>query len=309
VSLPERFTLELSGAYARGVVIERDDGRSDLEGFTDTQLRLARTFGRDRLTVALIGLIPTGHSRHTEEEARVADAMSADLLPFRVGNWGTGGGLGFSVAYAVKTGGFGLGASAGHVFAGDFEPFDQADALVYHPGDETTLRLAVDRTVGRGGKAALQGTWQHYDDDRLAGANLYRAGDRLQLIGSYQTTLGRSTALGYAGLLHREHGTSFDDVAPGTPVQDLWLWGAGLRTPLGRRASFTPSVEGRVFRNEDGEGQGWYAGAGTSFEAPIGRLVLIPSLRGRLGNVVVAEGSESRIMGGEVGLTLRVPLR
>lgn len=308
VQLPHRLSLEVAGAYARGLVIERDDGRSDLEGLTDTSLRLARTFGRDRVTLAMIARLPTGHARHTEEEARVADALSADLLPFRVSNWGTGGGIGFSAAYATRFAGFGVGATAGHVFAGEFEPFAEGDALTYRPGDETTLRLAVDRTVGRAGKLSLQGTWQHFDEDEFAGENLYRAGDRLQVIGAYQTVVGRSAATLYAGLLHREHGTSLDPAAPGSPVQDLWLGGAGIRLPLGG-ATLTPSVEGRLFRSEDGRGQGWYAGSGLALEVPVAGLVVAPTVRGRLGNVVIAEDAESRIFGGELSLTLRLPVR
>lgn len=307
VRLPGELTLELSGAYAHGTLIERDDGRLELSGLTDTQLRLARTFGRDRLTLAVIAALPTGHGRHTEAEAQVADAVSADLLPFRISHWGTGGGVGVAAAYAVRAGGFGLGASAGHLFAGEFEPFAEADALAYRPGDETTLRLAADHTVGRSGKAALQATWQHFAEDELGGDNLYRAGDRLQLIASYQGALGRSTGLVYGGVLHREHGTSLDPAAPGTPVQDLWLGGAGARIPLGRGA-FTPSVEGRVFRSGDGRGQGWYGGVGTAFELPAGPLVIVPSLRARLGRVVALEDAESRIAGGEAALTLRAPL-
>jgi len=309
VALPSRFSVEVSGAYARGLVLERDDGRSELEGFTDTQVRLSRVFGRDRLTLALIAALPTGHATHTEEEARVADAVSADLLPFRVSNWGTGGGVGLSAAYAVRAGGFGLGLAAGHLFAGEFEPFaDTESSLRYRPGDETTLRVAVDRSVGRSGKASLQTTWQHYAEDQLSDENLYRAGDRLQVIAAYQAGLGRSTAVVYGGLLHRENGTSFDEAAPGSPVQDLWLGGAGMRMAWGR-VVFTPSTEGRVFRSEDGTGQGWYAGAGAGFEFPVGRLVVAPTLRGRFGNVVAAEDAETSLTGGEVSLMLRMPIR
>jgi hypothetical protein len=309
VALPARFSMELSGAYARGEVIERDDGRSTLEGFTDTQLRLSRVFGRDRLTVSLIAAIPTGHATHDEEEARVADAVSADLLPFRVSNWGTGGGLGLSAAYAIRAGGFGLGLAAGHLFAGEFEPFADTEAeLRYRPGDETTVRVALDRTVSRSGKVSLQTTWQHYAEDQLSDDNLYRAGDRLQLLAAYQTGLGRSTGVVYAGMLHRENGTSLDATAPGSPVQDLWLGGGGLRMALGR-VMFTPSVEGRVFRSEDGTGQGWYTGAGAGFEVPVGRLVLVPTVRGRFGNVVAAEDAETGLSGGEASLMLRLPLR
>jgi hypothetical protein len=299
------FAVEVSGAYAYGVLERRDGTLARLGGFTDTQLRLARTWGRDRLTLALIAALPTGHATHTAEEAEVADAVAADLLPFRVSNWGTGGGVGFSAAYATTAGGMGLGVSGGYVVAGDFEPFGDLDeGLRYRPGNEATLKGVVDRTFGRSGKASLQATWQHFEDDELEGRNLYRAGDRLQVVASYQGALRTATGLVYAGLLHRERGTSLDPAAVGTPVQDLWLGGAGVRIPLGRVA-LVPSVDGRVFRSDDGEGQGWYAGGGVSFELGAGRLALVPSARARFGNLVVQEGVESRITGAELGLTLR----
>ena len=66
--------------------------------------------------------------------------------------------------------------------------------------------------------------------------------------------------------------------------------------------------EGRLFRSEDGVGQGWYGGAGIGLEIPAGRLVVVPTLRGRAGTVVALEDARSRILGGEVGLTLRLPI-
>ena len=308
--LPARLALEVAGAYAHGgVALDGDDGRATLSGLTDTSLRLSRTFGRDRLVLALIGQVPTGHTRHTEEEAVVADAVAADLLPFRISNWGAGGGIGFSAAYAVTAGGFGIGVTGGYVLAGEFEPFAEADApLSYRPGNETTLRVAVDRSMGRSGKAALQATWQGSDDDQIDGTNLYRAGDRLQVVASYQAAVWRGTGLVYGGVLHRENGTSLDPAAPGTPVQDLWLGGAALRFPRGR-ASVTPSIEGRVFRSEDGEGQGWLGGAGVSVDVPAGPVTLVPSLRGRVGNLVVAEDVETRLTGFEVGLGVRMAVQ
>jgi hypothetical protein len=192
------------------------------------------------------------------------------------------------------------------VVAGEFEPLDAApDALEYRPGNEATLRVAVDRTLGRSGKAGLQATWLHYDTDELGGHNLYRAGDRLQVVASYQAALGRANGVLWGGLLHRENGTSLDPAAPGTPVQDLWLGGAALRLPFGR-AAVTPTVEGRLFRSDDGRGQGWYGGAGLLMELAAGPLTLLPSVKGRLGNLVVAEGLESRFSGLEAALTLRV---
>jgi hypothetical protein len=298
-------SVEVSGVYAYGVVERRDGSWAHLHGFTDTQLSVARAWGGDRLTLALVALLPTGHATHTAEEARVADAVAADVLPFRITNWGTGGGVGFRAAYAGRAAGFGVRLSGGYLVAGDFEPIDgQEEPLRYRPGNEATLKAAVDRKLGRGVTAMLQAAWQRFADDELGGRNLYRAGDRLQVVASCQGASGAARWLAYAGLQRRERGTSFEAAVPGTPVQALWLGGAGVWVPLGRVA-LTPSVDARLFRSEDGRGQGWYAGAGATAELEAGRVMLVPGARARFGRLVAEEGVESRVGGVEVGLTLR----
>ncbi|MDB4950017.1 MAG: hypothetical protein JWM27_2666 [Gemmatimonadetes bacterium] len=299
-------TLDVSGAYARGSLTREDGTTATLGGLTDTQVRLARTFGRDRVTLALAGSIPTGHSRNTPGQAEVANAVSADLLPFRISNWGTGGGVGLSAAVAQRWRGFGIGASGGYTVARSYEPFSETDGgtLAYRPGDEARLRVAADHGVGRSSKAALQVTWQHFDTDRFGGANLYRAGDRLQAVASLQGVLGGYNAVAWGGLLHRGHGTSLDARSPGAPVQDLWLGGAGLRVPYGR-AAVTWGADGRLFRVADGQGQGWYAGIGGTGEVPAGRLTLLPAAHLRLGRVVAAADRRSAVRGVDLGLSLR----
>ncbi|HEX5726279.1 MAG TPA: hypothetical protein VFX98_12480 [Longimicrobiaceae bacterium] len=307
--LPYGVGVEMAGAWARGALQRRGGTLAHLSGLTDTHLRVWRTFGRDRLTLALIAQLPTGHARHTAAEAEVADAVAADLLPFRVSNWGTGGGVGMSAAYAARVAGFGVGASAGYVRAGRFEPFaEAADDAAYRPGDETVLRVAADRTVGRSGKAGVQATWQHYAEDRFAGRNLYRAGDRLQVVASYRAGVGPATGVVYGGVLHREDGTSLDLAAPGTPVQDLWLGGAAARFAFGWGA-ITPGVEGRLFRSGDGRGQGWFGGVGATAEIEARRFILLPTARLRLGEVVVDDDADTGFTGVELGLTVRRSLR
>ena len=67
----------------------------------------------------------------------------------------------------------------------------------------------------------------------------------------------------------------------------------------------TPRVDVRVFRSEDGVGQGYVAGVGAAYEVRAGSVTLAPSVTGRIGQVTVREGQESGITGFEAGLTLR----
>jgi hypothetical protein len=68
----------------------------------------------------------------------------------------------------------------------------------------------------------------------------------------------------------------------------------------------------RVFRAEDGASQGWVASGGTSLDVRLTgnstsrRLVLSPSARVRVGNVIVEEGAETGFLGWEAGLILRL---
>ncbi len=300
---PAGVSVEVSAAWARGELTRADGTTATLEGPTDTYVRVARTFGRDRLTLALLGAIPTGRSTQTQDEAAVADAVASDLLPLRVSNWGSGGGVGVSAAYAVSAGGFGLGVSGGYTMARAFEPADGQPAQ-YRPGNEALLRVAADRTLGRGAKASLAVTWQGFGADELEGRNLYRSGDRLQAIASLQGVAAGMQTLVYGGLLHRENGTVLDPGAVGAPVQDLWLGGGGLRisTPWG---AVVPSVDARLFRSGDGRGQGWYAGMGGSAEVRFRGATLVPSARLRVGEIVAAADRDSGISGFDLGLAVR----
>jgi hypothetical protein len=311
VGFGARTALEVSGGYAYGVVLRSDGGQSDLRGLLDTDVRLSRTFGRDRVTLAVVGTIPTGKDALTVEEADVADAVAADLLPFRVSHWGSGGGIGATAAVAIPVGRASVGLSGGYVAAREYEPFAEGDGvgerIVYRPGDHVVLRAAGDHPVGRSGQASLALTWQRHDDDRIAGRNLYRAGDRLQAIASYRTALGGATALAYGGILHRQRGVSLDEASPGVAVQDLWLGGLAVRTRLGPGWA-TWVADGRVFRSGDGQGQGHYAGAGATMEFPAGPLSLLPGARLRFGNLVVDDDTETRFGGVELTMTARLRL-
>ncbi|HEX2091083.1 MAG TPA: hypothetical protein VHG28_01730 [Longimicrobiaceae bacterium] len=295
--------LELSGAFARAALTRADGSRSTLSGLTDTELRVLLPIARDQVTLGAVLVLPTGSATQSGEEAEVASVVASDLLPFRISNWGSGGGAGVNLAVARPVGYFGVGLNAGYRATREFEPL-RDDELTYRPGNEAYLRLAVDRSFGRARKATLQVSAQRFADDELDGRNLYRAGNRYQVIGSYAFPGGsRSGAVVYGGVLRRENGTSLDGLQR-YPSQNLLLLGGGMRMPLGRGA-LLPSVDARVFRSSDGVGQGYVAGAGGSAEWPLGSATLVPSARLRLGRVLVADDVETGLAGVDLGFTIR----
>ncbi|MGH7460531.1 MAG: hypothetical protein ACREMA_05830, partial [Longimicrobiales bacterium] len=103
----------------------------------------------------------------------------------------------------------------------------------------------------------------------------------------------------YAGLMHRSE-SAFVDGSQDFAAQDLMVAGAGFRLPAGGFA-FLPSADVRVFRRADGVGQGYVFSAGSAFE--FGSVV--PTIKARVGNLIVNDQTETSFFGGEVGLALR----
>jgi hypothetical protein len=299
------FIVELSGAYAFGTLLDTDGKRSSISGLTDTSLRMALPLAGEHITLATTVYLPTGNATQTLQEATVAGVIAADLLPFRITNWGSGGGFDASATLAFPVGGFGVGARFGYSAAREFEPLENGPTVFsYQPGDLKYVRIALDRTIGASAKASVSASMQQFDDDAFNGANLYRSGDRWEILGSLDLAAGdRASASLYGGLLHRSR-SAFLNGTGQIADQDLIVAGAGLRIPL-ERALYLPSADLRIFRSADGLGQGYMVGLGTAMEFPFRSALLIPTMRGRIGRIVVNDQNRSGFIGAEAGFALR----
>lgn len=302
-NLSRQLTLAVSGAFANGRLERADGTTSTVSGLTDTQVRMTLGLGRDLVTITGIALLPTGKSKLTLDEVDVAGAIAADVFPFAISNWGSGGGFGLSTAVAYPLGsGFAGGLSVGYVVAREFEPI-QDNQFSYRPGNQLHVQAAIDRTFGSAGKVALQLSMQKFQDDQLDGANLYQAGDRWQATGSYAFAAGaRSSGIAYVGYLRRQHGTYIDENRI-APAQNLAFAGIGLRVPAGTGV-LEPRVNIRVL-NTDGDSKGYTTGIGASGDWTVGAVSLRPSALARFGSVTVNAGQKSGFTGFDLGMGLR----
>jgi hypothetical protein len=301
--LMRNLDVRIASAFAQGT-LTRADGESTLSGVTDTEVRLTLGVRNDMLRVSAVGLLPTGVAELTPEEMDVAGVVAADLLPFAISNWGTGGGVGLSAAAAVPLrDGTALGLGAGYVLAREFEPVAET-SFAYRPGSQLHVRAAIDQSVGASGKASVQLVFQRFGTDEAGGTNIYQAGDRMQVVGSYAFAAGTSASgIAYAGYLRRSTG-EYTTVAIVTPAQDLIYGGVGFRLPVGSLV-LLPTIDGRVLGNEDGIDQGFTMSAGVGAEIPLGSARLVPQLRGRYGSLTVRSGQESGFTGVDAGLSIR----
>lgn len=306
--------LELRGTYARGS-LERGDGTEaiSLAAFTDTQLRLTVPLvGADVVTLGAILSLPTGQATLTGEEALLAGAVAADLLPFAVSHWGSGGGAGVSVGVHRALGAVDLRVDGSYFAAREFEPFVR-DTFVYRPGDQLYLNASATYAISSSSTAELQVSAQHYGEDESGGSNLYQSGARYQAIGSYAFSVReRSSGILYVGLQHREEGSYLFDQFPTiptdglgeTPSQNLFMAGLGARLSRGRNV-WIPSVDARLLRRDDGIGQGHLSGVGIALERRLGHLTLVPSARARFGYLLVREDTDTGLYGADLGLSMR----
>jgi hypothetical protein len=303
VPLVAGLNLDVSGAFARGE-LERPDGTvTTLSGPTDTRMRLGTdALLNHRLSLAAVAVLPTGKGSFSGDEAALAGILAADLLPFSISSWGSGGGLGGEAAF-IHTTGFGSVSIAGaFVVPGEFDPLE-AEAFRYRPGPILQVQAGANRNVGSASRLTVQAAFQRYGDDQLEGQNLFRSGNRIQLVGSYAFPVGRGRQFDCLWRISTPH----PGVLPGQPGNPALAGPVLCRhrtSPALAGSVLAPSAEVRVLRREGGEDQGLLAGVGTSLEMPAGSLLLVPSVRFRFGRALIREGRSSTFIGFDAGLRL-----
>lgn len=303
VALSDQLTVEAGGYYARGEV-DRPGGRtSELSGLTDINVRASLKLADDRVTLTALGRLPTGEEGYTVRELDVLGVVASDLFPFRVSNWGTGGGLGFRASAGQELGSVSTAVSVGYFRSGEFDPLEE-QLVSYRPGDNLQVQAAASAPVGPAGQLSFQAGYQWFADDQLQDTNVFEPGSRWNVRSRYSFPVGRRAAGYVYGAFHRrDRGVPIELFRP-SASQDLVLAGGGLRLRVGG-VRVRPTVDARLLRRGDGTSEGEAIRVGGEAEWRLEGVTLIPSLRGHLGSLTVREGTSSGFVGLDIGLTVR----
>jgi hypothetical protein len=299
-------------AYARGAA---NFGGTEytLNGLVDTRVRLNWTV-RPWAVVTVGANVPTGNPSHDPNEARVASMLSTELLGFQEANFGLGFATTTGVATAYRSGDYGLGFGASYRAASGFEP--SADtAVTYTPGDELRLRVALDRDFG-GNRFTLGGTFQTFRTDELDGRNLYQSGKRWRGDVSYSfRTSANATWTAFVSDVYRDRGDAIISYVDGTGTardstfqtgyQNIVVGGVRGSWRLSPALTIRPMVDARIQTREQEDGEGWLVGAGGDVPLRWGIIDVFPSARAMLGSLSDAAGDGHRVLGAELGLTMR----
>ena len=306
VSIPLRgVRFDLTGALARGELTRSDGSHAAFTGPTDTRIALTLPVGDRIAEVTAFGVVPTGAGISTRSAADVAGVIAADLLPFAISHWGSGGGAGVAAAVRQPLGMAQVAFGASYMVTQAHDAADHVGLVDYRMGDQLGLQLGVESPLGRRGVASFDLRFQRSADDQLASSNLYRAGNRFQALGSYAFSLGSaSSGVLYAAGHHRQRGEALLDTSRDSPAQDLVLAGAGLRLPVRGSTMFLPQVDARAYRTEDGAGHGYLGAATAAVEFNRGLMRVEPRVRGQMGRVLMGGGRSSGVIGLELGVTV-----
>ena len=77
-----------------------------------------------------------------------------------------------------------------------------------------------------------------------------------------------------------------------------------MRVPIRSGIVLVPSADGRIHRTGDGVGQGYLGGIGAALEIRSGAARITPAGRGHFGNVLIREGTDSRILGLDLSMAI-----
>ena len=317
IPMGDAISLDVAATWAQGTV-ERDGTRFTLQGVTDTRLKLS--WSATPWALLSVGAsLPTGNSMHDGQEAIVASVLSTDLLGFREATWGTGPAITSAIATARRVGAWGIGIAGAYSVRGEFEPSDDLD-LTYQPGNETRLRIGLDRNIGNS-TFTMGGTLMEYSSDQANSRNLFQAGRRMSFDATYAFRAAAGVWTIYATDLVRENGdltlsivndvgASVGDTAIVTAKQNLFVAGFVGSLGMGGGFIFRPHVDFKLQdRTEpDGrdEGSGWMLSAGGDFPIRIfGAYDFFPKARFLYGSIINRDGDGVRVIGAEFSGTVR----
>ena len=241
----DRLTVDVSTAFASAAVKTVSSGDISLSGFVDTDIRAAYTAIPGRLTLTLVGTVPTGKATVADSVLPLFGALATDVLDFATPSFGGGGGLTGGAATAFKLGqSWALGAAASYHHNGSYIPVTGGGTLT--PGDDIRVRIGTEGPLGGGKYFRGAFVFTASGHDTTAGGAAAFAGDRTLLYAMVSMPLGRGSLsiFGFDMLRLRARGiptTSSGAVA--IPKGNVLSLGARLDRPLSPVLTLSPHVD------------------------------------------------------------------
>lgn len=299
LGLSERFSMDVSTAFASSSASGAGTPTSSITGLTDTQLRGNLGLGDNMLVTFGLNL-PTGRYQIPEAEQEAAGQIGNDFLNYAISSMGSGLGLTGGLAYARPIGDWNLGLGGSVRKATEFAAFsvDSTD-FRFTPADEVRVRLGLDRPLGDG-QVEFGLSFSSFGKD-IADTTAVSTGDRLTLTSSmYFPVRGVDVFVSVWDLV-RFAGQQVGGVAP---PENVFNFNTGLSFEWGRLL-VQPNLETRLWM-VDGTKAGNLVNVGVRGRVGIGSLGVYPSVGFSTGTLFsTTDGSETPLTGFRGSLTVR----
>lgn len=299
--LGERFSMDISTAFATSQVKADDSVASEISGLTDTQIRANYRFGADNVLLTFGVNLPTGQYGVETDQLEAAGQIGNDFLSYPISSMGNGLAMTGGVAFALPAGSWNLGAGASARKSTEFAVFtDTASEYRFTPADEYRLSLNADRPAGDGA-VAFGLTYSSFGEDAADGTT-YSTGDRIIATAGWNFPVKGSDVYLSAWNLYRLEG---EIISAPAPAENVFNVAAAVSVPMGALL-LQPSVETRLWQ-VGGARAGNLVNLGLRLRIPAGKLGLFPQVGYSLGNIYsVVDGSGTSVTGLRASLTVRV---
>lgn len=297
----ERFSVDVSTAFASSTVQADGAASSEISGLTDTQVRGNLRVGSDNVLLTFGVNVPTGQYSVPQDQQEAAGQIGNDFLFYPISSMGNGLAMTGGVAVVRPVGDWNLGAGASGRKSTEFAAFNVGASgdLRFTPADEYRVSLNADRPVGDG-EMSLGLTYSVFGED-IADTTTYSTGDRIIATVGWTTPVRGGDLFLSAWNLYRMEGEVLGDAADAENVFNVT---AAYSVPL-RSLLVQPNLETRLWQ-VGGAKAGNLTTIGVRVRIPVGALGLFPQAGYSVGTLYsTTDGSATAVRGLRASVTLR----
>lgn len=174
----EQLQLTLATGPAFSTLVSGES--MSLNGLSDTRFGGTYLFQDDKLLATFGVSLPSGKHALEGDEFYVANVLALHAFDFTTPILGQGLDFSAGIASAWPLSRLVVGAGAGFLLRGAFEPIVKATDK-YNPGEEFTINLAVDYPLRQQRKLMADVNYTIYTADKIGATSVFQAGNRLTL--------------------------------------------------------------------------------------------------------------------------------
>ncbi len=296
----ERFSVDVTTAFASSTAKVDGGSESSIAGLTDTQIRANYRFAGDQILLTVGINLPTGQYAVDADQQEAAGQIGNDFLYYPISSMGNGFAATGGIAYARPIGSWNVGLGGSMRKSTEFAAFATTTSdLRFTPADEYRVQLSADRPVQEG-QVSLGLTYSAFGED-IADNTTYSTGNRIIGTAGWSFPFKGTNVFLSGWNLYRLSGQQLGGDAP---PENVFNVSGAVSFDVGQYV-LQPSVETRLWQ-VDGKRAGNQFNLGARVRVPLGAVVVYPQFGYTMGNVYsLVDGAATKVSGLRLNMTVR----